>query len=249
LVHIGPVEKVDMSAATLNWSAGLGEVAVSALRKDLANLLQRVGLQRERVLLTNHGKPVAALVPLTDVESLAELDAAARGRMAERAESADAASYEAEPLEDVIADIGLPMPGTISPAEAAMPHNYDLFQLEEDMSGLEVEFFGHKAKPVQLFPWETPFTPFPSGGGIPMSPTGYAEMPSFAGMRQTAAQQAARQQDLIRRFIMLGSQLAAANTPQAPMSFQDVGAAATRDAVKESLHQAIDAAFSAKSSR
>ena len=39
-------------------------------RADLAELVSRVGYSGERILLTRHGKALAALVPVSDLEEL-----------------------------------------------------------------------------------------------------------------------------------------------------------------------------------
>ena len=39
-------------------------------RADLAELVSRVGYTGERILLTRHGKALAALVPVSDLEAL-----------------------------------------------------------------------------------------------------------------------------------------------------------------------------------
>lgn len=39
-------------------------------RADLAELVSRVGYSGERILLTRHGKALAALVPVSDLEKL-----------------------------------------------------------------------------------------------------------------------------------------------------------------------------------
>jgi prevent-host-death family protein len=46
------------------------EVPVTQARADLAELVSRVGYSGERILLTRHGKALAALVPVTDLEAL-----------------------------------------------------------------------------------------------------------------------------------------------------------------------------------
>jgi prevent-host-death family protein len=46
------------------------EVPVTQARADLAELVSRVGYTGERILLTRHGKPLAALVPVSDLEEL-----------------------------------------------------------------------------------------------------------------------------------------------------------------------------------
>jgi prevent-host-death family protein len=46
------------------------EVPVTQARADLAELISRVGYTGERILLTRHGRPLAALVPVSDLEAL-----------------------------------------------------------------------------------------------------------------------------------------------------------------------------------
>jgi prevent-host-death family protein len=46
------------------------EVPVTQARADLAELVSRVGYSGERILLTRHGKALAALVPISDLEAL-----------------------------------------------------------------------------------------------------------------------------------------------------------------------------------
>lgn len=45
-------------------------------RADLADLVSRVGYTGERILLTRHGKPLAALVPVGDLEVIEAIEAA-----------------------------------------------------------------------------------------------------------------------------------------------------------------------------
>jgi prevent-host-death family protein len=46
------------------------EVPVTQARAELAELVSRVGYSGERILLTRHGKALAALVPVDDLETL-----------------------------------------------------------------------------------------------------------------------------------------------------------------------------------
>src|SRR3954468_23888161 len=46
------------------------EVPVTQARADLAELVSRVGYSGERILLPRHGKALAALVPVSDLEEL-----------------------------------------------------------------------------------------------------------------------------------------------------------------------------------
>jgi prevent-host-death family protein len=46
------------------------EISVTQARAELADLVSRVGYSGERILLTRHGRPLAALVPVADLETL-----------------------------------------------------------------------------------------------------------------------------------------------------------------------------------
>ncbi len=46
------------------------EIPVTQARAELAELVNRVGYGGERVVLTRHGRPLAALVPAADLEVL-----------------------------------------------------------------------------------------------------------------------------------------------------------------------------------
>jgi prevent-host-death family protein len=46
------------------------QLSVTQARAELADLVSRVGYSGERILLTRHGRPLAALVPVADLESL-----------------------------------------------------------------------------------------------------------------------------------------------------------------------------------
>ncbi|HEV7826648.1 MAG TPA: type II toxin-antitoxin system Phd/YefM family antitoxin [Mycobacteriales bacterium] len=51
------------------------EIPVTQARAELAELVNRVAYTGERVTLTRHGRPVAALVSADDLRRLDELDA------------------------------------------------------------------------------------------------------------------------------------------------------------------------------
>lgn len=53
------------------------EIPVTQARAALADLINRVVYGGERVVVTRHGKPLAALVSAADLERLQEADAAA----------------------------------------------------------------------------------------------------------------------------------------------------------------------------
>ncbi len=46
----------------------------SEVRANFADMLNRVAYGEERVIISRHAKPIAALVPIADVERLAELE-------------------------------------------------------------------------------------------------------------------------------------------------------------------------------
>jgi prevent-host-death family protein len=48
------------------------EIPVTRAREELADLLNKVAYAHERITLTRHGKPVAALVPADDLAWLEE---------------------------------------------------------------------------------------------------------------------------------------------------------------------------------
>lgn len=53
------------------------EVPVTQVRAELADLINRVVYGGERIVVTRHGKPIAALVSAADLRTLEELDGAA----------------------------------------------------------------------------------------------------------------------------------------------------------------------------
>lgn len=60
------------------------DLSISQARDSLAEIVNRVAYQGQRVILRRHGKPVAALVSATDLERLAALELPKRGRRARR---------------------------------------------------------------------------------------------------------------------------------------------------------------------
>jgi antitoxin Phd len=81
-------------------------VAASDLRKDCAEILNRVAYQHERVILQRHGKDTAVLIPLDDfalleaIEDQMDLEDA-------RAALADAREKGTTPLSTLIRELGL----------------------------------------------------------------------------------------------------------------------------------------------
>lgn len=55
---------------TARKAEGVNEVPSEDARRDFGELLSRVGFGGERIVITRHGKPVAALVSIADHERL-----------------------------------------------------------------------------------------------------------------------------------------------------------------------------------
>ena len=47
-----------------------GHVSVSEARESFADLVNRAAYRQERILIARRGKPVAAIVPMEDIEAL-----------------------------------------------------------------------------------------------------------------------------------------------------------------------------------
>jgi prevent-host-death family protein len=56
------------------------ELTAADARKQWSDLLNRVGYGKERVVVTRHGKPVAALVPMEDLGLIERVRGLLRGR-------------------------------------------------------------------------------------------------------------------------------------------------------------------------
>lgn len=83
-------------------------VPVKELRAELADLLDQVADRREHVIVTRHGRPAAAIVPIDEYEGLEEtaeiLSDAAAVRAIQRG-LADLKAGRVSTLDDVRADI------------------------------------------------------------------------------------------------------------------------------------------------
>lgn len=75
------------------------EIPAGEARKNLADLVNRVAYGKERVVLTRHGRAVAALVPMEDLSLLDRIRARLRQRSVDRAlreaDAGEAISWEA----------------------------------------------------------------------------------------------------------------------------------------------------------
>jgi prevent-host-death family protein len=80
------------------------EVPVTQARAELAELVSQVGYRGERIVLTRHGRALAALVPMEDLEALERPPAGIGFTLtipepdAERPEQADPPAWPGGPL-------------------------------------------------------------------------------------------------------------------------------------------------------
>jgi prevent-host-death family protein len=79
---------------------------ISEARGEFSDLVNRAAYKHERVLLTRHGKAIAAIVPAEDLELLEALEDRADLEAA-RAALADPQNAELIPWEQVKAELGL----------------------------------------------------------------------------------------------------------------------------------------------
>ena len=79
---------------------------ISEARGEFSDLVNRAAYKHERVLLTRHGKAIAAIVPAEDLELLEALEDRAYLEAA-RAALADPQNAELIPWEQVKAELGL----------------------------------------------------------------------------------------------------------------------------------------------
>lgn len=84
----------------------MSELPITDAREDLAEVVNRVAYGHERVRLTRRGKPLAAVVPIEDVELLERLEDQA-DLDAMREALADPANAEPIPWEQVKTELGL----------------------------------------------------------------------------------------------------------------------------------------------
>ena len=79
---------------------------ISEARGEFSDLVNRAAYRHERVLLTRHGKPIAAIISTGDLELLEALED--RDDLeAARAALADPDNHEEIPWEQVKVDLGL----------------------------------------------------------------------------------------------------------------------------------------------
>ena len=83
-----------------------GHVSVSEARETFADLVNRVAYRNERVLVTRRGRPIAAIIPIEQVEFLERAEDEYDLRMADEALK-ELEHTSAIPWEQVEAELGL----------------------------------------------------------------------------------------------------------------------------------------------
>ena len=83
-----------------------GHISVSEARETFADVVNRVAYRNERVLVTRRGKPVAAIIPMEQVEFLERAEDEFDIRMANEA-LAELEHTPAIPWEQVKRELGL----------------------------------------------------------------------------------------------------------------------------------------------
>ena len=83
-----------------------GHVSVTEARESFADLVNRVAYRRERILVTRHGKRLAAIIPMEQVEFLERAEDEYDLRMADEALK-ELAHTPAIPLEQLERELGL----------------------------------------------------------------------------------------------------------------------------------------------
>jgi len=85
---------------------GAGHVSVSEARESFADLVNRAAYRQERILIARRGKPIAAIVPMEDIEALERFEDEMDLQLAREA-LADPENAELIPWEQVEAELGL----------------------------------------------------------------------------------------------------------------------------------------------
>jgi prevent-host-death family protein len=106
----GPVlEKYEMYISDKKAMAADVDATLSTAeaRERFAELVSRAAFGKERIVLTRRGKPLAAMVPVADLERLQALEDAADRAAVERAETEMARTGDrGVPLAEILAEFG-----------------------------------------------------------------------------------------------------------------------------------------------
>jgi prevent-host-death family protein len=79
-------------------------LSVAEARTQLADVLSKVEYRYDRFVITRHGKPVAAIVPVMDLEALEKIEGRSDLKAAKRAD-ADIAKHGTVPLATALKDL------------------------------------------------------------------------------------------------------------------------------------------------
>jgi prevent-host-death family protein len=82
------------------------DISIADLRARLGDLVTRISYKHDRVVITKHGKPVAAIISASDMEKFEELEDW-NDIQAIRAGLKDAKKHGTVPLETVLRELGL----------------------------------------------------------------------------------------------------------------------------------------------
>jgi len=82
------------------------DISIAELRARLGDLVSRVSYKHDRVVITKHGKPVAALISASDMEKFEELEDW-NDIQAAKAGLRDAKKHGTVPLDVVLKKLGL----------------------------------------------------------------------------------------------------------------------------------------------
>jgi prevent-host-death family protein len=82
------------------------DISIADLRARLGDLVTRVSYTHDRVVITKHGKPVAALISASDMEKFQELEDW-NDVQAATAELQDVKKHGSVPLDTVLQELGL----------------------------------------------------------------------------------------------------------------------------------------------
>jgi prevent-host-death family protein len=100
-----PAEK-NKEIVELPRRLGDEDISIADLRTRLGDLVSRVSYKHDRVVITKHGKPVAALISASDMEKFQELEDL-NGVQAAKAAERETKKNGTVPLEVVVQRLGL----------------------------------------------------------------------------------------------------------------------------------------------
>ena len=84
----------------------MAEISVSKMKDTLSDVLNRVAYGRERIVVSSHGKPKAAVISVEDLEFLEELEEEREVAMLADAVANETRFYSVAEVEAELADLG-----------------------------------------------------------------------------------------------------------------------------------------------